>query len=202
MSKRIGALHSSSNNLQLQSYIMKYSTLSMAAILSAALFFSSCAAPIVPRQAQYNEADFARTSGAGSGSVTGQVFLTMKSNTTRVGANVTLVLLPVNAYTTETIQRKYEGGENLADGDPRYYKHVRAVQSDGQGYFAFRQIPSGDYYVGGTVVWSHWIWNTDGEGVMYKITINRSTKIYARVSVENGRSAKVTQWIQGKSKEL
>ena len=174
----------------------------MAAILSAALFFSSCAAPIVPRQAPYNEADFARTGGAGSGAVTGQVFITMTNHTTRVGAGVVLVLLPVNAYTTETIQRKYEGGENLADGDPRYYKHVRAVRSDGQGYFAFRQIPPGDYYVGGTVMWSHWIWNVDGEGVMSKVTITRSTKIYARVSVGNGSSVKVTQWIQSRSKEL
>ena len=181
---------------------MKYPTLLMAAILSAASLFSSCAAPIVPRQAQYHEADFAHTSGAGSGSVTGQVFITMTNHTTRIGADVVLVLLPVNAYTTETIERKYEGGENLADGDPRYYKHVRDVRSDGQGYFAFRQIPPGDYYVGGTVPWSHWIWNTDGEGVMYKITINRSTKIYARVSVGNGSSVKVTQWTQAWSKEL
>jgi hypothetical protein len=27
------------------------------------------------------------------------------------------------------------------------------------------------------MVWSHWIWNTEGEGVMYKITITRSTRI-------------------------
>jgi hypothetical protein len=183
---------------------MKYLAYSFVVIAAGMVLFSSCAGegPVVPRRTLFREADFARTGGAGSGSVTGQVFITMTDNTTRVGAGVTLVLLPVNTYTTETIQRKYEGGENLADGDPRYYKHVRAAVSDGQGYFAFRQIPSGDYYVGGTVEWSHWIWNTDGEGVMYKITIKRSTKIYARVSVGSGRSVKVTQWIQGKSKEL
>jgi hypothetical protein len=172
------------------------------AILTAALFFSSCAAPLVQRQAPFSEADFARTSGTGSGSVTGQVFVTMTNHTTKIGSNADLVLLPVNAYTAESIQRKYINGENLVDGDPRYYKYVRATHADEQGSFAFRHLPPGDYFVGTNVVWSHWIWNTDGEGVMYKITISYRTRIFARVSVRDGQTVQVTDWSQCKAQML
>jgi len=172
------------------------------AILAAALSLCSCAAPLVSRQVPFHEADFAWAGRTGSGSVSGQVFVTMTDHTMKIGSNVTLVLLPVNAYTTESIQRKYLGGENLADGDPRYDKYVHAAQADDQGYFAFHQIPPGDYFVGTNVVWSYWIWNTDGEGVMYKITITRRTRIFTRVSVHNGQTIRVTDWVQCKSQLL
>jgi hypothetical protein len=76
---------------------------------------------------------------------------------------------------------------------------VRAASADSQGNFAFRQLPAGDYYVGANVLWSYWIWNTNPDGSMYKSTIRRSRRIYARVSVNNGQTVRIGEWSQGKS---
>jgi hypothetical protein len=181
---------------------MKYIALLLPAILPATFFLCSCAAPVVPRRVPFNEADFTRLPATGSGSVTGQVFVTMTDNTVKIGSNAEVTLLPVNPYTTETIQRKYLRRENLADGDPHYYHYLHSTTSDDQGDFALHQIPPGDYYVGTNVVWSHWIWNTDSEGVMTKSTIAYRTMIYTRISVQNGQTVKVTVWNQCKSRML
>ena len=105
---------------------MKQSAWPFALLAAAAVAFSSC---VASRQVSFNEADFARTTGTGSGSVTGHASVTFSwqdwtgpQTTTRTADSETVVLLPVNAYTTESIQRKYIAGVNLADGDPRYCK--------------------------------------------------------------------------------
>ncbi|MFZ0505940.1 MAG: hypothetical protein WAM44_19610 [Chthoniobacterales bacterium] len=103
------------------------------------------------------------------------------------------MLLPVNPYTTESIQRKYVAGDNLADGPPRYQKYLRSAQADAQGNFAFRRISPEDYYVGTTIDCSYWYWNADGT----KATVNRDQYIYASVSVQNGQTVRVTEWGQG-----
>jgi len=113
-----------------------------------------------------------------------------------------VILFPVNAYTTETIQRKYEKGEKLAEGDSRYYQYLRVTRADREGNFVFRQIPAGDYYVGTDVGWSCWNWDTDSDGSLYKMTIHRSSRIYARISVGEGQAGRVTRWSQGKSRLL
>jgi hypothetical protein len=156
------------------------------------LFSWSCATPEVPRLVTFKEADFARTGGTGSGTVAGQAFTVLTDKSVRYGKDVWLLLLPVNAYTTESIQRKYIAGENLADGPPRYQKYLRSAQADDQGNFAFRHVPPGDYYVGTTIDCSYWYWNADGT----KATVNRDQYIYATVSVQNGQTVTVTEWSQ------
>jgi hypothetical protein len=76
-------------------------------IMAVALFLGSCVAE-QPRLVAYNEAAFAGYGGSGSGQVTGRVVLGE-----RVAANTIVSLMPVNAYTTETVQRLYAVRENL-----------------------------------------------------------------------------------------
>ena len=183
---------------------MKHSVWTFALFAVAAVSFSSC---VVSRQVPFNEADFARTTGTGSGSVTGHASVTFSwldwtgtQTTTRTADNETVVLFPVNAYTTELIQRKYMAGVNLADGDPRYLKYLRSTPTDDQGNFAFHQIPPGEYYVGSIVNWNSHYWSNDSEGILQKYTIRRNMLICSRVSVSNGQTTRVTRWIQGKRK--
>ena len=183
---------------------MKQSAWPFALLAAAAVAFSSC---VASRQVSFNEADFARTTGTGSGSVTGHASVTFSwqdwtgpQTTTRTADSETVVLLPVNAYTTESIQRKYIAGVNLADGDPRYVKYIRSTSTDDQGNFAFHQIPPGEYYVGSVVNWNSHYWSTDSEGILQKYTLRQNMLICARVSVSNGQTTSVTHWIQGKRK--
>jgi len=177
-----------------------------ALILVAALALSSCE---VARQVPFNEAVFKRTSGTGSGTVTGQltagltsVGWTGRHDSTLVGSNEDIALLPVNAYTDESIQRKYIKGENLADGDPRYAQYLRIGQTDDHGYFTFRKIPPGDYYVGSEVHWTTYYWFPDQDNNLQKWAVWHTTMVYARVSVRNGQTSPVTEWHYGKEKKV
>ena len=126
----------------------------------------------------------------------------MRGVSSIVGVDETPLLLPVNAYTDEVIQKKYIEGRNLAQGDPRYDQYLRTTQADGMGHFTFHGVPPGNYYIVSGVEWSHWIWNTDPDGNLYKITIAYRIPLFARIAVQNGQTVRVNDWTQGKSKEL
>jgi hypothetical protein len=64
----------------------------------------SCATPVVPRQVSFKEADFARTSGTGSGTVVGQAFTVLRDNSVRYGKDVWLLLLPVTGVSVNNGQ--------------------------------------------------------------------------------------------------
>jgi len=169
---------------------------------AATLAFAACA-PLVSHQVPFREADFAATQGHGAGSVIGQVSLPMSNGfSSLIGVDEKPVLMPVTAYTDEIIQKQYVEGRNLATGDPRYDRYLRTVQADSMGHFAFHGVPPGNYYLVSGVESSHWIWNTDQDGNLYKITIVNRTPLFARISVHNGQIVKVANWTKGKSKEL
>jgi hypothetical protein len=102
-------------------------------LTATALAYSSCAAPVVQRQAAFNEADFASTRGTGAASVVGQAFTVLESNSVRYGKNVLVDLAAVTPYTTEIVERKLQHGQNLAPGDPRF-DQFRRSQHYAMGY--------------------------------------------------------------------
>jgi hypothetical protein len=167
--------------------------------LLAALLFSACEGPPQPRQTPFNEADFAKTRGAGSGSITGQGYIVMKNDSIRF-LDTSIDLVPVNAYTTEIIQRRLIEGHNLLPADPRYRQYVRSAPADDHGRFAFHNLPSGDYYLGSSVDWRDWSWFTDNDNNMYKVWSNYAVPIYAQVTVKNGQTVRVTDWNYGKQR--
>jgi hypothetical protein len=175
----------------------------VALLVAAALALSSCAEAIVPRRVTFNEADFTRTRGTGSGSVVGRAS-TVEDGSPRFAQKIEIDLAPVNAYTTEVVKRRFEGGENLGPADPRYSKYLHSTQTDEHGNFEFRHIPPGDYYVVTKVSWIHdftdlrLVGSADDNNYMpVQATQEISQWIYARVSVKNGQTVKVTNWNQG-----
>jgi hypothetical protein len=169
-------------------------------LLGAVLLLAACEGPPVPHQVAYHEADFTSARGTGSGSIMGQAFVTMKDNSVQYMENSSLDLQPVNAYTTEIIERRFVQGENLMPSDPRYIRQGRSAPTDAMGHFEFHGLPPGEYYMGNSVDWKDWQWNTDGEGVMYKVWIQYAAPIYAKVSVRNGQTVRVTDWNYGKER--
>jgi hypothetical protein len=166
---------------------------------AVACWLVSCEVP-QPRHAVFNEAVFSKTSGSGTGVVMGQAYAEMKSGLIRYTQNDTVDLVPVNAYTTEIMERRFAHGVKLSPPDPRFNRYVRVANTDSLGHFAFRGVPPGEYYVGTTVDWSDWNWGYDAEGAPYKITIQYHGPIYQRISVSNGQTVRVTNWINGKER--
>jgi hypothetical protein len=173
--------------------------------LTVALAFTSCE---VTQQVPFKEAEFAPSTKSGSGSVTGQAFTVTTSDNWRgllAGKKETnyalygdISLFPVNAYTTELIQKKYVEGARLAPGDPRFSRYIRTTQTDEQGNFRFAGVPSGDYYVGCAVGWDHYFESNDDDGTPQRSMTRYSVPIHALVSVRNGQATRVTQWQQGR----
>jgi hypothetical protein len=178
--------------------------------LFAAAAFSLCSCEVT-LQTPLNEADFKSTTGAGSGTVTGQAFTVTTSDNwrgllggkkeTNFAESVDISLFPVNAYTTELIQKKYVEGAKLAPGDPRFSRYIRTTQTDEQGNFRFSGVPAGDYYVGCAVGWDHYFESNDDDGTPQRYMIRYSVPIHALVSVRNGQATRVPQWQQGRLKK-
>ena len=105
--------------------------------------------------------------------------------------------MPVNAYTTEIMQRTVVQRENLQDPDPRFQKYVRQVETDGDGNFVFRNVPPGDYYVSCDVTYSYPSYNTDSNANQVETELYYDKEIYAEVRVGAGQTATVESWQQG-----
>lgn len=82
---------------------------------------------------------------------------------------------------------------------------MHSTQTDEHGNFEFRHIPPGDYYVVTKVSWIHnftdlrLVGSADDNNYMpVEATQELSQWIYARVSVKNGQTVKVTNWNRGK----
>jgi hypothetical protein len=160
-----------------------------------ALLFFSCAA----HQVAFNEADFVRYAGSGSGVVTGQVFRVDAQNTIRHQNNGTVVkLMPATVYTDEIVQRKFHDREHLAHADARLNKYVRRVHVDANGNFVFRNVPAGNYYVACHYEWTHPEDGTDSDGNYEQVQASDDQWLYTRTSVVSGKTSTVTSWDQGR----
>lgn len=148
------------------------------------------------RQEPFVEGDFAKTSGPGSGVVSGHAYAVMNNNDVLNADQETVVLTPVTSYTTENVQRRFMRGENLHSADRRIDKYLRSTTTDGQGNFSIGGIPAGDYYVETEVNWTTSYQDVDNDGIETTMHADHHKLIYARVSVGKGQRVRVNQWDQ------
>lgn len=174
---------------------MKHRSPRLPAMIAAALFLGACA-PEQPRQVSFSEAAFAGYGGSGSGQVTGQAVASIGATAKKLVVFTNVNLMPVNAYTTEIVQRLYLKRENLQDPDPRFQKYVRQVESDGDGNFVFRNVPPGNYYASCDVTFSYPSYNTDSNGNQVETELYYDQWIYAKIRVGIGQTATVESWEQ------
>jgi hypothetical protein len=172
---------------------------SLLPLFAVALSLSSCE---VARQTAFNEAEFKWTRGKGTGAVEGQAYIEMRDKSVNVGTRSYIVLFPVNAYTTEFMTRQYAHGEHLALADDRMARYLCDETADENGNFSMRNLAPGDYYVGTMVHWKNHYWSNDSNNNLEKITTHHAQYIYARVTVRNGHTTRVTDWNQGADRNL
>lgn len=161
----------------------------------AVLFLVLCGCT-VSREVSFNEADFVGTSAHGSGVVAGRAYAIANDKKLDAG-DATVVLTPVNAYTTENVRRRFVNGENLQSADSRIDKYLRSATTDAQGNFTIRDIRPGEYYVESRVEWTTSyveVFERDqSTSTMYS---DHDKLIFARVSVKNNQTVHVTNWDQ------
>ncbi len=159
----------------------------------AVLLLGGCA---VGRQVAFNPADFRAVSHKGTAVVSGQVSVDTQNNGTLHPHFQPIVLVPVNGYSTENVQRRFLKGERLQSADPRIDQYSRTVETDRDGNFAFRGVPAGDYYLEGELPWLTTYVETDDQGINYRLYVRYFKYYFTRVTVKDGQAVRVTQFDQ------
>ena len=96
--------------------------------------------------AEYNH--LART---GKGTVKGRIYLKDAYEKAIPGASTRLYLNPITSYSKQWYNESYLGGYKMEKADNRLFNYLRFTASDSEGRFAFYGVPSGSYYLIGTV---------------------------------------------------
>lgn len=151
----------------------------------------------LPHGVAFTESPCVYAAGNGSGTVRGQLYLFNKDGSKFYGAEQDVSLLPVTDYTTEIVHREYAHGAYLSRPDPRLAKYVRTAQTDDAGNFQFSHLPPGNYYVATKFAWDTPDTIYDGDNNPTEVTSHNSRKAYAEVSIRNGQTATITDWIDG-----
>jgi len=107
-------------------------------------------AQAMPRIA-FPAAEYQALPHIGKGTIQGHIYLIDAYGTRISGAKTRLYLNPVTSYSRQWYEQSYIGGKKMGKADPRLFNYLRFTASDDQGAFAFYGVPSGRYYLIGTV---------------------------------------------------
>lgn len=95
--------------------------------------------------------EYTQLSKAGKGTVKGKIFIKNSYGEAIVGKNTRLYLNPVTSYSEQWYNESYLDGHKMQKADPRLFNYLRFTASNSDGEFAFYGVPSGSYYLIGTV---------------------------------------------------
>jgi hypothetical protein len=96
-------------------------------------------------------AEYNRLAKTGKATVKGRIFLKDGYDKKVLGAETRLYLNPVTSYSKQWYNESYIGGYKMEKADDRLFNYLRFTASDSQGNFAFYGVPTGSYYLIGTV---------------------------------------------------
>ncbi len=95
--------------------------------------------------------EYYRLPRVGKGTVKGSVFVKDLYNEKVLGRGTRLYLNPYTSYSEQWYEESYLGGHKLAKPDARLFNYLRFTAANEEGDFAFYGVPSGSYYLIGTV---------------------------------------------------
>jgi len=96
-------------------------------------------------------AEYAALARTGKGTIQGYIYLQDVYGKKIYGTKTRLYLNPVTSYSQQWYQQSYLGGKKMGKADSRLFNYLKFTASDDQGAFAFYGVPSGRYYLIGTV---------------------------------------------------
>jgi len=95
--------------------------------------------------------EYSNLARSGKGTIQGTIYLQDAYGTKIVGAKRRLYLNPVTSYSKQWYDKSYIGGRKMGKADSRLFNYLKFTSSDENGAFAFYAVPSGRYYLIGTV---------------------------------------------------
>ena len=95
--------------------------------------------------------EYNRLAKIGRGTVKGSIFLKDAYGKGIPGRFTRLFLNPITTYSKQWYNESYLGGHKMQKADARLFNYLRFTTSDETGRFAFYGVPTGSYYLIGTV---------------------------------------------------
>jgi len=95
--------------------------------------------------------EYARLQKQGKATIKGQIYLLDLYGQRVEGKDTRLYLNPVTSYSNQWFKESYIKGHKMQEADSRLFNYLRFTASDSEGHFAFYGVPSGSYYLIGTV---------------------------------------------------
>jgi len=96
-------------------------------------------------------AEYNRYTGTGKGTIKGSIYVKNTYGEKVFGSGTRLYLNPVTSYSNQWYTESYVGGKKMAKADSRLFNYLKFTASESNGAFAFYGVPSGSYYLIGTV---------------------------------------------------
>lgn len=87
----------------------------------------------------------------GKGTIKGKIYITDSYGDKVLGKGTRLYLNPVTSYSTQWYEESYLEGAKMEKADPRLFNYLKFTAANQEGKFAFYGVPSGRYYLIGTV---------------------------------------------------
>jgi len=87
----------------------------------------------------------------GKGTIRGIIYLKDAYGKAILGRSTRLYLNPITSYSKQWYNESYLDGYKMQKADSRLFNYLRFTASDNEGKFAFYGVPSGRYYLIGTV---------------------------------------------------
>ncbi len=87
----------------------------------------------------------------GKGTISGTIYVNDTYGKKIPGSGTRLYLNPVTSYSNQWYHASYVGGAKMQKADSRLFNYLRFTASDTNGKYAFYGVPSGSYYLIGTV---------------------------------------------------
>jgi len=95
--------------------------------------------------------EYARLHRSGKGTIKGKIYLSDGYDMKVLGKGTRLYLNPKTSYSDQWYEESYIGGHKMQKADDRLFNYLRFTSSDANGNFSFYGVPSGSYYLIGTV---------------------------------------------------
>ena len=95
--------------------------------------------------------EYYRLARTGKGTVKGSIYVKDAYDKKIMGAGTRLYLNPATSYSDQWYRESYIGGYKMEKADSRLFNYLRFTAANSDGKFAFYGVPSGSYYLIGTV---------------------------------------------------
>jgi len=95
--------------------------------------------------------EYYRLARTGKGTVKGSIYVKDAYDKKIMGAGTRLYLNPATSYSDQWFRESYLSGYKMEKADSRLFNYLRFTAANSDGKFAFYGVPSGSYYLIGTV---------------------------------------------------